>query len=217
MSSLPFVLESPGQFLPEADWVPDWVVYLHGFRSSPSSVKAQRVVRAFQEAGVLSRLWVPALPPSPIEAMQLIRTELQARMHRHPDLKVAFVGSSLGGFYATVLAEEVPSSRVVLINPAVTPHLDLEDQIGRQQVYFSDEEIEFVPAYLQALKDMQVDRLTGLNRYFLMAASDDEVLDFKQMTATYANAHQLRLMGSDHAMTEFEDFLPYLLLFLGVK
>lgn len=217
MTGLPFVLESPGQFLPGADYTPDWVVYLHGFRSSPASVKAQRVVQAFQQAGLLNRLWVPALPASPVDAIDMIRTEVRTRLHHHPDLRLAFVGSSLGGFYATVLAEEVPSSRVVLINPAVTPHLDLQTQIGRQKVYFSDEEIEFVPQYLRALEDMRVGRLTGMSRYFLMAASGDEVLDFDQMTRTYAQAHQLRLSGSDHAMTEFDDFLPYLLLFLGVK
>ncbi|MDH4394591.1 MAG: YqiA/YcfP family alpha/beta fold hydrolase [Limnobacter sp.] len=215
----PFELLSPGGFVnteqnPPEDG-PDLVVYLHGFRSSPSSVKAQKMITVFEQAGWSQRLWVPQLPASPAEAMRMVQAEIQCRLPEGG--KLSILGSSLGGFYATVLGEQYPDARVVLMNPAVKPYEDLVDQIGRKKVYFSEEEIEFVPEYLNDLKAMERLTLQNPSRYFLVAATGDEVLDFNQMVARYPGTHQCRIQGSDHALTEFDDWLPLIQLFLGVK
>jgi predicted esterase YcpF (UPF0227 family) len=216
VSATPFELNSRGGFV-EAGSPPDLVVYMHGFRSSPASSKAQQVMSAFQNAGLLSHLWVPQLPASPQAAIDLIVADVEERLQETPELTLAFIGSSLGGFYATVLGERYTQAKVVLLNPAVNPHVTLQNQLGTQQVYLSEEEIEFVPAYLSALQNMQVHTLTHPQRYFLMAAQQDEVLSFNEMVGRFPQAHQLRLFGSNHALTEFEDFLPFVNLFLGVR
>lgn len=214
--SVSFELNSPGGFVSQS--IPDCVVYLHGFRSSPSSVKAQKVHEDFLRQGEVAQLWIPQLPASPREAMELVHDEVALRLDQNPDLSLGFIGSSLGGFYATVLAECWPEhSRALLLNPAVKPYDDLHDQTGRQKVYFSEEEINFLPDYLSDLKAMEPDRLTCLSRYCLVAASGDEVLDFGMMTHRYEGAHQLRINGSDHALTEFDQVWPLARLFLGLK
>ncbi|HEY1057946.1 MAG TPA: YqiA/YcfP family alpha/beta fold hydrolase [Limnobacter sp.] len=211
----PFVLESPGGFSAPPQPL-DWVVYLHGFRSSSRSVKAQKTIDAFAQAGQGDRLWVPDLPASPAQALALVEDELRVRLHNNPRLRLGFMGSSLGGFYATVLGERHLNARVALLNPAVKPYNDLQEQIGRKAVYFSDEEIEFVPAYLDELRAMETTQLTQADRYLLVAATGDEVLSFASMVARYPGAHQLRIQGSDHALSDYDEQLPFVRLFMGL-
>ncbi|MDX1669384.1 MAG: YqiA/YcfP family alpha/beta fold hydrolase, partial [Limnobacter sp.] len=197
--------------------VPDLVVYLHGFRSSPSSVKAQKVCADFESAGLSARLWVPQLSASPAEVMSELTREIDKRLDSHSGMSLGLIGSSLGGYYATVLAERYAQSRVLLLNPAVQPYNDLHDQTGRQKVYFSNEEIEFLPAYLSDLKDMEPVELVNLSRYCVVGATGDEVLDFDQMMARYPQAHQVRIEGSDHALSEFDQIWPIARTFMGLK
>ncbi len=211
----PFTLHSPGGFARTLG-VADLVVYLHGFRSSSKSVKAQKMIDAFDQAGLSGHLWVPDLPASPAQALAMIEQHLDARLHSQPELSMTFIGSSLGGYYATVLGELHAQASVVLLNPAIKPYDDLQDQIGKKKVYFSDEEIEFVPAYLGDLKAMEQTSLTNPQRYFLVAARDDEVLNCDTMLARYRGAHQLHLLGSDHALSDFDDILPFVKLAVGL-
>lgn len=212
----PFVLKSPGSFV-RAGGVADLVVYLHGFRSSSRSVKAQKMINVFDSAGLSSHLWVPDLPASPALAFALIKQHVDARLDSQPRASLTFIGSSLGGFYATVFGELYPQASVVLLNPAIKPYDDLQDQIGKKKVYFSDEEIEFVPAYLDDLKAMEQTGLFDPQRYFLVAARDDEVLNCDAMLSRYPCAHQLHLLGSDHALSDFDDILPFVKLAVGLS
>lgn len=211
----PFILNSPGNFIRQGG-VADLVVYLHGFRSSSKSMKAQKMMDVFAQAGLSSHLWVPDLPASPAEALALVAQQLDARLQSNPGLSLTFIGSSLGGFYATVLGEKHVQSSVVLLNPAIQPYDDLQNQIGTKKVYFSDEEIVFVPAYLNELKAMERTGLTEAQRYFLVAARDDEVLDCNAMLARYTGANQLHLLGSDHALSDFDSVLPFVKLAVGL-
>lgn len=211
----PFVLNSPGGFI-RTSGVADLVVYMHGFRSSSKSVKAQKMIDAFDQAGLSSHLWVPDLPASPAQALALVAQLVSARLESQPNTSLTFIGSSLGGYYATVLGELYKQASVVLLNPAIKPYDDLQDQIGKKKVYFSEEEIEFVPAYLGDLKAMEQTSLTDPQRYFLVAARDDEVLNCDTMLARYRGAHQLHLLGSDHALSDFDDLLPFVKLAVGL-
>ena len=115
-----------------------------------------------------------------------------------------------------MLGELYAQASIVLLNPAIKPYDDLQDQIGKKKVYFSDEEIEFVPAYLGDLKAMEQTSLTNPQRYFLVAARDDEVLNCDTMLARYLGAHQLHLLGSDHALSDFDEILPFVKLAVGL-
>ncbi len=212
----PFNFNSPGAFA-RTGGVADLVVYLHGFRSSSKSVKAQRVIDIFSQAGLSSHLWVPDLPASPAQALALVEQQVNTRLESQPNTSLTFIGSSLGGFYATVLGELHTHATVVLLNPAIKPYDDLQDQIGKKKVYFSEEEIEFVPAYLGDLKAMEQTSLIDPQRYFLVAARDDEVLNCDTMLARYKGAHQLHLLGSDHALSDFDEILPFVKLALGMS
>jgi hypothetical protein len=125
------------------------IVYLHGFRSSPDSRKATMLCDALTERGRAGEYLCPALAASPARAiddvLQLVRKEA-------PD-QLALIGSSLGGYYATWLAEKL-GCRAVLLNPAIRPQDDLARFLGEQPVYFSEATIDFRREYLEELDDL---------------------------------------------------------------
>jgi predicted esterase YcpF (UPF0227 family) len=187
------------------------ILYLHGFRSSPKSFKARVVQKALEEAGRARELICPQLPASPKEAMDLAL--LLAERHAPDNLSI--IGSSLGGFYATWLAERlgVPA---VLINPSVNPLKNLEHHVGVTTAWHSDEPFEFRREYIDELAALRVEQITKPERYFLLAATGDEVLDYRDMVAHYAGAHQHVIQGSDHAVSEFEQYVDEVLAFCGI-
>jgi predicted esterase YcpF (UPF0227 family) len=184
------------------------LLYLHGFRSSPSSFKAQRLRELMERRGQPERFLCPQLPPSPKEAFMLLRELVDGK---GPD-DFSVIGSSLGGFYATALAEAT-GCRAVLINPAVWPARDLAKYIGEQQSWHSDERFFFRPEYIGELQALTVDRITQQQRYLLLAATGDEVLDWREMTERYAGANQRVIEGSDHGLSDFDDYLDEVVRF----
>lgn len=198
---------------PLQDAPADHLVYLHGFRSSSRSVKAVKVLDWMTHAGAQLRLWQPDLAVSPAAAMQQVSQQCLLWRAENPSCTIDFMGSSLGGFYATVLAERF-GGRAVLLNPAVAPWVDLKHETGRRKVYFSDKEIEFLPAYLDELEAMNVATLTHPQRYFLLACMGDEVLDANTMIARYHQSPSLIVPGGDHAISDFDQYLPVVMQFV---
>src|SRR5260221_11819501 len=104
------------------------IVYLHGFHSSLQSAKAQYLKRSLDERGKGVEFICPRLPHRPDLALGVVEAEMTQR----PREKITLVGSSLGGFYATWLAEK-HDVRAVLINPAIDPHVGLRAYLRPQQ------------------------------------------------------------------------------------
>ena len=192
---------------------PTHVLYLHGFRSSPKSAKAQ-TMGAWMRARRPDVQWAcPQLPPSPKEAMALVAEQIAA----WPIERMAVVGSSLGGFYATVVAEGAGCPAVVL-NPAINPARDLAGHIGDLTSYHDpDDHFYFRPEYVTQLRVMTPRVITRPERYFAVIAKGDEVLDWHEMTARYAGATVRLLDGGDHALSDFDLHLPHILAFLGLQ
>ncbi len=135
-----------------------------------------------------------------------------------PLAHTAVVGSSLGGFYATVLAERwCGSVRVVLLNPAVHPARDLEKHIGETQAWHSDERFFFRPEFIAELQTMTPAAITQPQRYFAVIAQGDEVLDWREMQARYAGCSMRLIEGGDHALSDFDDHLAAAVSFLGLE
>ncbi|MDZ5461177.1 YqiA/YcfP family alpha/beta fold hydrolase [Azohydromonas lata] len=189
------------------------VLYLHGFRSSPRSFKAQRMAAWMQAHRPDVHWWCPQLPPSPREAVDLL---LQGTADWPKD-GMAVVGSSLGGFYATVLAER-RSCRAVLINPAVEPARDLARYIGEQTAFHDPQQHFFFRAeFVDELRELHPPAITNPRRYLAFVATGDEVLDWHEMAARYAQCGLHVIEGSDHALSDFDAHLPRLLGFLGLQ
>jgi predicted esterase YcpF (UPF0227 family) len=187
------------------------ILYLHGFRSSPKSFKARVVGERMRQLGVADQLLCPQLDASPVEAMNLALKLVE----RYPADQLAIVGSSLGGFYATWLAERL-GCRAVLLNPAVNPFKDLDKHVGLTTAFHSDAPFEFKHHYIDELRALAVASVTKPERYLLLAATGDEVLDYRDMVAHYPGARQHVIEGSDHAIAEFPDYVDEVLAFCGI-
>jgi predicted esterase YcpF (UPF0227 family) len=187
------------------------ILYLHGFRSSPLSMKARLMAERMDALGLSAQWLCPQLPASPKQAIALAL----ALAGTVPASELCIVGSSLGGYYATWLAERL-GCRAVLLNPAIVPLKDLDKHVGVTTQFHSDQPFEFKREYIDELRALAVGRITEPGRYFLVAATGDEVLDYRDMVAHYAGARQQVIQGSDHGIAEFADYLAPVLAFCGV-
>ena len=189
------------------------IVYLHGFNSSPRSHKAQLLGRYLAERGLGPQYACPALPPLASEAVREVERSLPPPGGGLPQRKLCFVGSSLGGFYATYLAEK-HAAKAVLINPAVDPHVGLRSFLGPQQNLHTGTPYELTEAHLNALEKLVVPRITP-SRYLLLVETGDEVLDYRQAVQRYAGCEQIVVEGGDHSLQSFPQHLPRIVEFAG--
>jgi uncharacterized protein len=135
---------------------------------------------------------------------------------RWPAERMGVIGSSLGGFYATVVAERT-GCRAVLLNPAVNPARDLAGHIGELTSFHDpDDHFYFKPEYVTQLRVLTPRAITHPERYLPVIAKGDEVLDWREMSERYDSAPMRLLDGGDHAMTAFDEELPHILGFLGL-
>jgi predicted esterase YcpF (UPF0227 family) len=186
------------------------IVYLHGFNSSPQSHKAQVLARFMDERGLGAHCACPALPPLAAEAVAAI----EALMARHPGVRLCFVGSSLGGYYATYLAEK-HDARAVLVNPAIEPHVGLRAYLGEQKNFHTGAPYQLTEAHLRDWQALWVARITP-SRYLLIVETGDEVLDYRSAVARYRGAEQVVIEGGDHSLQSFPQHLPRILAFAGL-
>ena len=203
------------------------LLYLHGFRSSPLSAKAQRLAAWVQQHQPSVTWWCPQLPASPQAASALITEGLRD----WPRGNMAVVGSSLGGFYATWVGARW-ACKTVLLNPAVDPARDLAAHIGAHPQWHQPEETVFFQAhFVDELRAMYVGgthagsttpqgaacevQPSDPSQVLAIVAQGDEVLDWREMVARYPQATLRLIPGSDHGLSDFDAHLPSLTAYLG--
>lgn len=186
------------------------LLYLHGFRSSPQSAKARLMAARVHASHPSVTWWCPQLPPSPRAAAALIDHGTAG----WPAERMAVAGSSLGGFYATWLAQR-RGCKAVVLNPATDPARDLAAHIGEQTVWHDPaERFFFRSEYIDELRALASGPLRTPERFFAVIAKGDELLDWREMAARYAGAPSLLLDGGDHALSDFEQHLGAVFDFL---
>lgn len=187
----------------------DSILYIHGLNSSPSSLKASQLTRAMARLGRAECLRVPALHHHPRQAI----AQLEALIGELG--RPLLVGSSLGGYYATFLAERhgLPA---LLINPAVRPHLRFAGYLGPQKNYYSDETWELTHDHIAALAELDVAPPHDPQRYQVWLQTGDETLDYRDAQAYYRGCAQRIQAGGDHGFQGFAERLPMLFAFANI-
>ncbi len=183
------------------------IVYLHGFNSSPHSHKAQVLREYMQARGLGPRYACPALPALARDAIREIE-----KLPIGTD--TCFVGSSLGGFYATYLAEK-HDTKAVLINPALEPHIGLRGYLGPQTNLHTGAPYQLTERHLEAWAALVVRDIRPA-RYMLLVETGDELLDYRKAVERYAGAEQVVVQGGDHSLQSFPRHLPAILRFAGM-
>lgn len=191
------------------------IIYLHGFRSAPASIKARALQQHMAAKGLADEFWCEQLPVEPNAAIALIEARIAHCRAARPQRPPTLVGSSLGGYYATHLAER-HGLRAVLVNPAVVAPLSLEAYVGEQTNLYTGETFHFTPDYIAQLRAMDVARIAQPANYWLLVETGDEVLDYRDAVAKYAGARQTVLAGGDHGFSRWTDYLDGVLDFAGL-
>jgi predicted esterase YcpF (UPF0227 family) len=186
------------------------LIYLHGFNSSPGSHKVQVLKRYLEERDLGDRYCCPVLPHLPEHAIAAIEAEIA----KHPRESITLIGSSLGGFYSTYLAER-HDLRAVLINPAVYPHDGLRAYLGVQRNLHTDQQYELTEEHLRQWEKFYLPSVRP-QRYLLLVETGDEVLDYREAVEKYRGARQIVIAGGDHSLASFPEHIPLILDFAGL-
>ena len=179
------------------------ILYLHGFISSPASKKAVMLGDYLRSQAPDIEYLVPALHHRPAQAISQVQWHC---LGKNPaDLQI--VGSSLGGFYATVAAEKT-GCRAVVINPAVHPQNHFGRYLGPQRNLHTGERFDLTREHVAELASLDPPAITRPGRYWLLVETADEVLDYREAVAYYAGAFQTVVQGGDHSLSSFPEFVP---------
>ncbi len=184
------------------------ILYIHGFNSSPQSQKARQLASFMQRLGLADRLRVPALSSCPREAM----AQLEAAIVELG--QPLLLGSSLGGFFATALAER-HRLKALLVNPAVLPCRRFQDYLGPQTNYYTGETWELTPGHVEALAALEVPAPEDAERYWVWLQTGDQTLDYREAVAYYRGCRLRIEEGGDHSFQGFAERLPEVLAFAG--
>jgi len=178
------------------------ILYLHGFASCGEGNKSLELKSCFGADNVIA----PDLPPSPLDAIQMIEEILNATRFD------VLTGSSLGGFYATYLAEKY-RMKAILLNPSTEPWETLSSYVGWQKRFCDEEVFEFKAVYLEQLRTLHVTPEKG--KYLLLLQSGDEVLDHTKAQSLY-NRHKIIVeYGGNHRFENIEEYLSMIEKFIN--
>lgn len=205
------------------------LLYIHGFNSSSKGTKSQQLYNLMKQLGLLDQLKIPDLHIEPLKAIAQLE-QLIVELGRP-----VLVGSSLGGYYATYLAEKY-QLKALLINPVVLSQqllgsfyadkdtdkdsclakdfwaTDVVSKVLRA-TYNSDQ--VFIDDYVQDLTTLKVKTLTDPNRYQVWLKKSDEVLDYRFAEAWYKDCFLHVDEGGSHGFVDFGQRLPDILTWAG--
>ncbi|GAA5192117.1 YqiA/YcfP family alpha/beta fold hydrolase [Ferrimonas gelatinilytica] len=197
------------------------LLYLHGFNSAPSSVKAQQVARYLARYHPEEPISIPHQATAPAAAMAQLLPIARSALEAGEPLRL--MGSSLGGYLASYLVERLSEAhpcsdiRAVLVNPAVRPYELLSEVVGEQVNPYTGERYRVEPEHMEELKELDTPVIRRPEAYKVLLQSGDEVLDYRQAVQKYQCCELLLEPGGDHSFVGFEAHIPAALGFLGLK
>ena len=192
---------------------PPLLIYLHGFNSSPAAHKAQVLRDYFSARDQLQHYQVPELDPVPERAMQGLVRLLDAGVNK---ANITLLGSSLGGYYASFLAERFGVG-VVLVNPAVNPSSTLASCVGYNENYNTREKYEFTQEHLGQLARYEIAGIAYPERYLVFLQAGDDTLDYREAADKYRHCDLHIEAGGTHGYSGFERIIPRIMAFAGIS
>ncbi|MBV7317049.1 YqiA/YcfP family alpha/beta fold hydrolase [Shewanella sp. NIFS-20-20] len=189
------------------------LLYIHGFNSSPQSDKARITLTYCQTFLPQLKVYQPQLPSNPAAAFALLCDITEQAIAAGESLH--YMGSSLGGFFATILAERY-GGKAVLINPAVEPHLLMTDLLGLQTNPYTNEQYRVTLGHRSELAAMAPKAIMHPDRFYVLLQSGDEVLDYRNAVAFYHCCAMHIEPGGNHSFEGYQEQLDGIFRFLAL-
>ncbi len=181
------------------------IIYLHGFNSSAESKKS-KILDSYLKGEKLINLESPNLNTSPSKAIPQIEKIIKEYSNR-----VCLLGSSLGGLYATFVADRY-DLKSVTINPVVRNHISgMKDLVGPHQNFHTDEEYEFTMKDYLDLQKLGLKELKNPLNHLCLIKMSDEVLDHNKTLAYFSKSYVLSEKGGNHSYDDFFEKIPLIL------
>ena len=190
------------------------ILYIHGFNSSPQSVKAEKTAEYFAAHFPKEQVLIPKVPCYPLAAIDALDELIVKHLENDSQAIKGIIGSSLGGYLGRYFAQKY-QLKLVLINPAVRPYELLVDYLGWQQNPYTNERYELTCEHIDELKMIDTPQVERPQDYWLLQQTGDEVLDYTQAVDKYVQCKQTVIEGGDHSFQGFEQFLPQIAQFFG--
>ncbi|AJR09953.1 esterase YqiA [Photobacterium gaetbulicola] len=188
------------------------LLYIHGFNSSPKSLKATLMAEYCQRERPDIQVEIPQIPCYPADAARFIDERVQSLREQ---FRIGLVGSSLGGYVSTWLNDryQLPA---VLVNPAVKPYELLQDFLGEQENPYTGERYFLEAKHMDELRQMDVGKLRHPEQLWLLQQEGDEVLDYRQAVEKYSACRQTVEPEGDHSFVGFDRYPEQIIQFLGL-
>ena len=189
------------------------LIYIHGFLSSPQSIKAQQTRQYIDRLQLSVELLIPGLSNYPMQAYQQLQAVVEEARAKDPARQIALMGSSLGGFMATALAEEY-CLKALVINPAVKPYQIISTVLGENKNPYTNETFFLNQGHIEELHRLEVARLARPEQIKVLLQTGDEILDYRKAVSYYQTCLQVVEAGGDHSFQNFANHLPEAFKFL---
>ena len=187
------------------------LIYIHGFGGNGEGKKAQ----LFREYAQQNNYHFIAPSLSYVPTLAIKTLEELTESYRTLGEEVVYVGSSLGGFYATYLADKY-ATKAALINPAVQAYETLSKVITQGKNYFDGSYFEWNSGHIKMLENYHVDNIDTAN-FFLLVQTADEVLDYTFAVTKFKGSKQLIEQGGDHSFIGIERHFDAISTFLEIS
>jgi len=192
------------------------ILYIHGFNSSPLSLKAEQTRQYLSKEYPEVNFYCPQLATAPDEAITQLEDIIQRQNNQ---THWYLIGSSLGGYFASYLAGKynIPA---VLVNPAIKPYELLDEYLGEQTNPYTEIVYQVTHGHIQQLKNIEqvapsIDSKQK-NNYLVMVQTADEVLNYQQAVDKYQHCRLVVQQGGDHSFIDFDKTLPVLADFFNL-
>ena len=187
------------------------ILYFHGFKSSSKSSKAQSLKNFIAKNTKNTKIIIPDLDDN----FQNAHNQIE-ELIRLSGSNIVFMGSSLGGYYASYFSQKF-KKKAVLINPAVHPLKDFEVHLGENENYSSGNKFNISSKEISFVRTLSYKKLLTPNDLLILLESGDEILKYNKSTSYFSGAYIDIAFGGNHSYSSFKSKFHKIQKFLDIK
>ena len=187
------------------------ILYFHGFKSSSKSSKAQSLKNFIAKNTKNTKIIIPDLDDN----FQNAHNQIE-ELIRLSGSNIVFMGSSLGGYYASYFSQKL-KKKAVLINPAVHPLKDFEVHLGENENYSSGNKFNISSKEISFVRTLSYKKLLTPNDLLILLESGDEILKYNKSASYFSGAYIDIAFGGNHSYSLFKSKFHKIQKFLDIN